>query len=205
MKPKVAIIYHSESGATEQLAHGIADGVVMEHGVNAVLCKVRSTDIYDGRYVYEPLFREIDRATAMVFGSPTYMGSVSAQFKSFIDASSERWSAQTWAGKLAAGFTIGSWPSGDQLSTIQYLQVLASQHSMLWIGMNFAYSRDPETPNRLGAQSGLITQCNRDGKTHAEDIKAAKNYGRRIAKYSHRLASSGQNTIAQSIQDQIVA
>ena len=32
--------------------------------------------------------------------------------------------------KVAAGFTIGSNLSGDQLSSIQYLQIFANQHGM---------------------------------------------------------------------------
>ena len=53
-------------------------------------------------------------ADAIVFGSPTYMGNVSWQFKSFADASSKPWYGQAWKDKLAAGFTNSASINGDK-------------------------------------------------------------------------------------------
>ena len=92
----------------------------------------------------------------MIFGSPTFMGSVSAQFKAFADATGELWAEKIWSDKVAAGFTIGSNLSGDQLHTLQYLQVFANQHGMLWASLDIPGNCDPQKRNRLGAQSGLI-------------------------------------------------
>jgi hypothetical protein len=67
-------------------------------------------------------------ADAIVFGSPTYMGSVSWQFKKFADASSKPWFAQEWKDKLFAGFTNSASMNGDKFSTLTYLFTLAMQH-----------------------------------------------------------------------------
>ena len=41
-------------------------------------------------------------AKTIVFGSPTYMGSVSWQFKKFADSSSKAWFTGQWKDKLGA-------------------------------------------------------------------------------------------------------
>src|SRR3989344_4599174 len=43
-------------------------------------------------------------ASAIIFGSPTYMAGPSWQFKKFADASSKPWFSQAWKDKLFAGF-----------------------------------------------------------------------------------------------------
>ncbi|WKD29944.1 hypothetical protein NDQ72_08375 [Halomonas sp. KG2] len=42
------------------------------------------------------------------------------------------------------------------MNTLQYMQVFANQHGMLWGGLDIPGNYDPEMRNRLGAQSGLI-------------------------------------------------
>ena len=78
--------------------------------------------------------RDRAKADAIIFGSPTYMGSASAPMKAFMDASSKVWFTQGWKDKLAAGFTVSSNQSGDKLATLQQFVTFALQHSMLWIG-----------------------------------------------------------------------
>ena len=64
---------------------------------------------------------------AIVFGSPTYMGSVSWQFKKFADASSKRWFTRAWQDKFFAGFSVSASLNGDKGTTLSYLTVLAAQ------------------------------------------------------------------------------
>jgi len=75
----------------------------------------------------DPVFAQLDASDAIIFGTPTYMGGPSAQFKAFADACGGKWYAGAWRDKLAAGFTISSGPSGDKLSTLHYLFTLAMQ------------------------------------------------------------------------------
>ena len=50
----------------------------------------------------------LDAADAIIFGSPTYMGMASWQFKKFADATSKRWFTSAWKDKVAGGFTISA-------------------------------------------------------------------------------------------------
>ena len=181
----VAVVYHSVTGTTAGLAEAAVQGAGSIAGVRAFSVRIEGGDIHEGRYGNTSALKALGGADAIIFGSPTFMGSVSAQFKAFADATSEFWFQRHWAGKLAAGFTIGNNPSGDQLNTIQYLSTLASQHGMLWVGIDLPGGYDPEGRNRLGAQGGLIAHA-RDGALDPVDIATASYLGSRVAALSRR-------------------
>jgi multimeric flavodoxin WrbA len=158
-------------------------------GVRAFPVRIEGRDIVEGRYRNADALDALTKADALLFGSPTFMGCVSAQFKAFADASSELWFQRRWAGKIAAGLTVGNNPSGDQLSTIQYLGTLANQHGMLWIGLDLPGGFDPQGRNRMGAQSGLIAHAP-GGIVDARDVETARYLGARVADYAARLTGA---------------
>ena len=129
----------------------------------------------------------LDAADAIIFGSPTYMGMASWQFKKFADATSKRWFSSAWKDKVAGGFTISASPSGDKLSTIQYFITLAMQQGMVWVGQP---SLNDGTINRIGSNSGLMAQV---GATSPAadipqgDLDTAKAYGERVAHVASKL------------------
>ncbi|MEM0912745.1 MAG: flavodoxin family protein [Pseudomonadota bacterium] len=179
--PKIVIIFHSSTGTTKRLAHAIAKGVDNQQLGSSQLIEIIGQDIQHGRYLNQATLSAITEADAVIWGSPTYMGSVSAQFKSFADATGDVWDNQLWAGKLAAGFTIGANYCGDQLMTLQYMQVLASQHGMIWIGLDIAGGQDTQGRNRLGTQIGLASQT-RDTDVPDIDLITAEYLGGRVAR-----------------------
>ncbi|MBW7969035.1 flavodoxin family protein [Bradyrhizobium sp. BR 10289] len=176
--PLLAIIYFSISGTTETLAHAVARGAA---GMAEIaLCRITGDDIVSGRFRNDGLLETIDRASAVAFGSPTYMGGPAAQFKAFADASSERWSEQRWANKIAGGFTTGACAAGDQLHTLTYFSILAAQHGMLWCGLDIPGGEDPAGRNRLGSQLGLATHPV-GGALPQSDVSTAEYLGGRLA------------------------
>jgi len=189
-KQKVAVIYHTVTGTTELLAHAISDGINSIRNVEAIEFKILGLDILEGRFINEQALEIVTGANGVVFGSPTLMGNVSSQFKAFADASSDLWVDKKWAGKVAAGFTIGSNLSGDQLSSIQYLQIFASQHGMLWTSIDIPGGYDPQDRNRLGAQSGLIAHTT-DSRVNSIDLETARHLGARVARFAKVVSESG--------------
>ena len=124
----------------------------------------------------------------IVFGSPTYMGTVSWQFKKFADASSKAWFTQGWKDKLFAGFTNSASMNGDKHSTLYYFMTLAMQHSGLWVGTgmmpsnNKAATRD--SINYVASSAGLMTTTPSDAgvdEIPGGDIAIAKKFGVRLA------------------------
>ncbi|EHR1163976.1 flavodoxin family protein [Vibrio parahaemolyticus] len=183
---KIAIIYFSKTDVTGQLARAIAAGVeqqgIKQQGECEILShRIEGSEIIEGRFVKPNLMDELAECDAIIFGSPTYMGGVVAQFKAFADASSESWYHQKWANKVAAGFTSGGALNGDQSCTLQYLQTFAYQHGMMWVGLDKISNSGEQNLNRYGVQGGIVAQGGADGQLHASDVATAEYLGKRVA------------------------
>lgn len=182
---KIAVVYFSKTDITHQLAQAIIAGIHAQD-VQVVEHRIEGAAIIEGRFEHPELFEALFSCDAIIFGSPTYMGGVSAQFKAFADASSEFWADQRWANKLAAGFTSGGGYNGDQSSTLQYLTTFAAQHGMLWLNLDVAGGFSPQGLNRLGQQSGIVAQ-GMEGQAHPSDLATAQYLGERVAHWVTRL------------------
>ncbi|HCH1472734.1 TPA: flavodoxin family protein [Vibrio parahaemolyticus] len=191
---KIAIIYFSKTDVTGQLARAIAAGVeqqgIKQQGECEILShRIEGSEIIEGRFVKPNLMDELAECDAIIFGSPTYMGGVAAQFKAFADASSESWYHQKWANKVAAGFTSGGALNGDQSCTLQYLQTFAYQHGMMWVGLDKISNSGEQNLNRYGVQGGIVAQGGADGQLHASDVATAEYLGKRVATLVDKLST----------------
>ncbi|EHH3730730.1 TPA: flavodoxin family protein [Vibrio parahaemolyticus] len=191
---KIAIIYFSKTDVTGQLARAIAAGVeqqgIKQQGECEILShRIEGSEIIEGRFVKPNLMDELAECDAIIFGSPTYMGGVAAQFKAFADASSESWYHQKWANKVAAGFTSGGALNGDQSCSLQYLQTFAYQHGMMWVGLDKISNSGEQNLNRYGVQGGIVAQGGADGQLHASDVATAEYLGKRVAMLVDKLST----------------
>ena len=176
----VAVVYHSGYGHTAEVAKAVAHGANLVEGIRAKLIRVEDIEKH---------WQDLDEAEAIIFGAPTYMGSVSAPFKAFMDASSKVWYTQGWKDKIAAGFTHSASQGGDKYNTITQLFTLAMQHGMIWAGLGLMPGNNSSKGslndlNRLGSFTGAMTQSNVDQGAEAipaSDLKTAEHLGRRVA------------------------
>lgn len=174
----IGIVYFSQTDVTGQLVRA-AVGQWQELGVQVVVHQIKGMEIVEGRFVNVSIMEDLKACDAIVFASPTYMGGPAAQFKAFADATSDFWLGQDWAGKLAAGMTCGSAYNGDQSATLQYFSTLASQHGMLWLGLDVTHVDVQTGLNRLGCHLG-VTAHSPDGKVDDGDLNTARYLARRI-------------------------
>jgi multimeric flavodoxin WrbA len=181
----VAIVYHSGYGHTQALAEAVASGARAVPGTRVSLIPVAEA---------EARAAELDAADAIVFGSPTYMGGVSADFAKFKDWTSGRWMEGKWRNKLAAGFTVSASWNGDKHNTLYQLLTLAVQHGMVWVGLGLPpgnnHSKGSSADlNRVGASIGAMAQANADQGVEgigASDFKTFEELGRRVAEATRR-------------------
>lgn len=186
----VAILCHSGFGHTTNVAQAVIAGIDAIEDVSSSLVEIDS----DGELSDEQ-WDTLDSADAIIFGSPTYMGMASWQFKKVADASSKRWFTQEWKNKLAAGFTNSASMNGDKHSTLHYFMTLAMQHSMIWVGSGLMPSNSKAATrddiNYVGSFSGLMTTSPSDASVEEApprgDIETAKLFGQRIAEVTRDL------------------
>jgi NAD(P)H dehydrogenase (quinone) len=186
----IAIIYFSGSGHTHLMAEAVAAGTQKVTDTSVQLLRITGEQIVNGRWKDDAMLETLNQADAIVFGSPTYMGGVAAQFKAFIDAVSSVWVQQGWKDKIAGGFTHSGSPSGDKQGTLLYLAINAAQHSMIWVGA--AELPQPNGVNRLGSHLGVMGQATPDFSGNAPveidpgDRLSCELFGERIARSAQR-------------------
>ncbi len=185
----VGIVFHSSTGYTRLLADAVAEGVVRTDGISVTSLEVKGGDIAEGRFANDELLAALDACDALIFGTPTYMGAVSAQMKAFMDACLSRWYERAWSGKIGAAFTVSSTPSGDKLNALYDLFVFGMQMGMIWVGQD-------ESPlggtgaNRLGIYVGAAGQPDYEAKPPAlmaGDAEGGSLLGARVAALAERL------------------
>lgn len=183
------VVYHSGYGHTERMATAIAEGA------SAALIGIDT----DGN-IPDPAWETLARADAILFGSPTYMGGPSWQFKKFADASSKIWFESGWRNKLFGGFTNSASLNGDKLNTLEYFFLLAGQHSGIWVSMDIkpanvkASVRDDL--NRMGSYIAPMAQTPADASPDdmsPGDLETARRYGARVATIAGQFRS-GQSS-----------
>ncbi|MFG1295999.1 MULTISPECIES: flavodoxin family protein [Xanthobacter] len=185
-KPVVAIVYHSGYGHTKAQAEAVLAGVKEVEAVDGVLISVDDVDAN---------WEVLDGAAAIIFGSPIYMGNVSAAFQGFAEKSSKRWMSLAWKDKLAAGFVNSGSQNGDKLQGLQALITLSQQHGMIWVGLGLHPGNNSSTAsvndlNRLGGFGGAFAQSNVDQGADVmppeADRKTAAHLGKRVAEAAVR-------------------
>lgn len=181
---RIAVAFHSGYGHTARQANAVAEGAgSFPHTVTDL---VRVDDPDD-----ESLWETLNSADAIIFGTPTYMGSPSAVFKAFAERTSKILADDLrWRDKIAAGFTTSGGKSGDKFNTLVDLTVLAAQHGMIWVGLDLpagwsTSTGSAEDLNRIGSWLGAMAQADADrGPDVAppdSDLRTAFRLGERVA------------------------
>lgn len=180
---RVAIAYHSGFGHTAKQAEAVARGAASVPGTEVSLHDVGAPT--------DEVWAALDRADAIVFGAPTYMGGPSAAFKTFAEGTATAWADNLrWKDKVAAGFTNSQNIHGDKLNTLISFAILAAQHGMHWVSLGLypgwnTSGGSSEDLNRLGSFLGAMAQSNGDeGPEIApprSDLDTAAALGRRVA------------------------
>ena len=180
----IVIVYHSGYGHTQKVAEAVAAG-----SRGTLLAIDAEGNLPAGGW------ERLAAADAIVFGSPTYMGGPSWQFKKFADTSSKAWFHKQWRNKIAAGFTNSATLNGDKFSTINYFFTLSQQHGMFWVGMGMhapnAKASTRDDINNVGGYAGLMTVTPSDASADEMvpgDLSTARAFGERLVEALQKLA-----------------
>jgi NAD(P)H dehydrogenase (quinone) len=185
--PTIAIVYHSTYGHTKLLAEAVQRGAQSFSGATVRLLTAEEAAAN---------LDSLDSADAILLGCPTYMGSMSAGMKTFIEAAAKKWFTLAWKDKIAGAFTNSSSFSGDKLNTLVGLVINAMQHGMIYVGLGMNPSANrpsdmetlngpgPDAHNRAGSFIGPMSASFQVPPPDAPgrgDLETAELYGLRIA------------------------
>ncbi len=122
---KVSIVFHSVSGNNYLIAKAFYDSL-KNRNIDVNLFKVRDDDFeklantfeFAKKYKDEIMsvslydFKELLDSDAIILGSPTYFGNVSAEMKSFMDEFADYWTDAKFYGKKLFAFACAGTPEG---------------------------------------------------------------------------------------------
>jgi len=194
---KIVVVYHSGYGHTVKIAEAVARGAEAINGASVELVTAEEAP---------RRWELLDGADAIIMGAPTYMGSLSAPFKTFMHETSHIHSAEKrWEGKVAAGFTNGASRGGDKQNSLVQLMTFAAQHQMHWVnlGLNYGNNRSYTSEDILNRDSytlGMAGQADMDQSGDvappSSDLRTAEFLGRRVAEVTQEL-SVGRTTLGR--------
>jgi NAD(P)H dehydrogenase (quinone) len=184
---RISIVYDSGYGHTARVAEVVADGAREIEGSQVALMAIADSKVD---------WASLEKSDAIIFGSPTYSGMVSARFKQFCeDSTKTAWFEQKWRNKISAGFTNSGAQHGDKLNSLVSMALFAAQHGMIWVGLdlmpgNASSTGSVDDLNRHGSWLGVMTQSNNDQGVDVtpieSDLKTAAYLGKRVAEITGR-------------------
>lgn len=82
----------------------------------------------------EDAFKKVERADFVIFGSPVYFGSMTAQLKAFFDKTRAIRGEKAWLYKPMAAVSVGASKYGGQERTVDHIHASALIHGMEVVG-----------------------------------------------------------------------
>ncbi|MFW9767437.1 MAG: NAD(P)H:quinone oxidoreductase [Candidatus Thorarchaeota archaeon] len=130
---------------------------------------------------------ELPNYDAIIFGSPTRYGNMTAQMKNFIDQTGPLWMEGKLANKIAGVFTGSATMHGGQETTNLTIMITLMHHGMIIVPLGYTI---PEVSTTVagGTPYGPSVLAGPDGSRQADDVerKIAREYGKRIAEVTRK-------------------
>ncbi len=200
---KILVLFYSTYGHIYQMAKAVVEGAKQIDGIEVALKQVPETLSPEiiaamGATEAKKAFAEVPIATvndlteadAIIFGTPTRFGSMTAQMKAFLDATGGLWAKSALVGKIGSVFTSSSTQHGGQESTILSFHTVLLHHGMLIAGLPFAFAGLTSMAEITGGSPyGASTITGGDGSRmpSANELDGARYQGRHVASLLARM------------------
>ncbi len=196
---KVLVLYYSSYGHVETMAKEVVKGASSVAGVTVTLKRVPETMPDDvAKKAGIKLDQQADVATtnelgdydAIIFGTPTRFGNMSAQMRNFLDQTGKLWVDGALIGKIGSVFTSTGTGGGNETTITSFWHTLA-HHGFLITGVPYAEKGLSDiSVMRGGSPYGAGTIAGADGSRTPSDIErqTARYQGQHVAKLAKRLA-----------------
>jgi NAD(P)H dehydrogenase (quinone) len=198
---KVLVLYYSMYGHIEKMAEAIAEGARSVDGVEATIKRVpeiipeeraRSMGIKLEQAAPVATTEELPDYDAIIFGTPTRFGNMTAQMRYFLDQTGKLWINGSLIGKPASVFTSTNTQHGGQETTITSFHSTLLHHGMVIVGVPYSCKGITlMTEVSGGSPYGASTLAGADGKRmpSANELEVARFQGSHVARIAQRLAA----------------
>lgn len=197
---KVLVLYYSAYGHIEAMAHAIADGA-REGGAEVAVKRVPETvslDIArDAHFKLDqsaPLahIEELEHFDAIIVGTGTRFGRMSAQMAAFLDQAGGLWARGALNGKVGGAFTSSATQHGGQETTLFSIITNLLHFGMTIVGLPYSHPGQMSIDEIVGgAPYGATTVAGADGSRTPSliDLAGARHQGKLVAEAARRLTA----------------
>ena len=197
-KTKVLIVFYSRNSSTEMLAKAVAEGA-LEAGAEVRMRRVREVvgpdvmrqapgwleNATEMNAKYEaPTEADAEWADAIVFGTPTRFGSISAELKAYIDGLGGLWFAGKLNGKVGSVFGSTSSRHGGNEATLLATYAPMAHLGLIIVPLGYADA----AMFKAGTPYGATHVSQRDAvKPDDDHLAVARFQGRRVTTIARAL------------------
>ena len=200
---KVNIVFYSMYGHIYRMAEAVAEGARQVSGAEVglfqvpetlsseILAKMGATEAKKA-FAHIPVatMDTLSKADAVIFGTPTRFGMMTAQMRSFLDATGGLWVEGALIGKVGSVFASSATQHGGQESTILSFHTTLLHQGMIIVGVPYSEKRQM-TLNEItgGSPYGASTIAWGDGSRlpSENELAIARFQGKHVAEITKRL------------------
>ena len=206
MSTKIQVIFHSLHGHVYELAESVADGAREIHDSEVELLQVAETlpaevlekmgaietkKAFENVPVADP--KRMAEADAIILGSPTRYGSVTAQMRAFLDNTVGLWSSGALIGKVGSAFTSTASQHGGQETTLLTVATFFYHQGMLIAGVPYSVTELVNMDEITGGTpygASTIAGPKGERKPTANELIIARAQGRHVAQIASKLKAT---------------
>lgn len=204
---KIHIIFHSLYCHVYRMAEAVAEGARQVSGAEVSLFQIAETlspellakvGATEGKKAFAHIpvatMDALSEADAVIFGTPTRYGMMTAQMRSFLDATGRLWVEGKMIGKIGSVFTSTATQHGGQESTILSFHTTLLHLGMIIVGLPYSEKRQMTLDEITGGSPyGASTITGGDGSRlpTENELAIAGFQGRHVAEITRRFAGRG--------------
>lgn len=195
---KVLVLYYSAYGHIETMAYAVAEGV-REAGAEVVVKRV--PELVPEEVAKRSGFKldqsapiatveELPEYDAIIFGTGTRYGNMTAQMKNFIDQTGSLWASGALVGKVGSVFSSSATQHGGQESTILTFHPVLLHLGFIIVGLPYAFQGQMGVTEVMGnSPYGASTIAGGDGSRQPSqvELEGARYQGRHVAQIATKL------------------
>lgn len=197
---KVLVLYYSSYGHIETMAYAVAEGA-REAGAAVVVKRVpelvpddvaRNSGYKMDQRAPIATVEELPEYDAIIFGTGTRYGNMTAQMKNFIDQTGSLWSSGALVGKVGSVFSSSATQHGGQESTILTFHPVLLHLGFVVVGLPYSFQGQMGVSEVMGGTPyGASTIADGDGSRQPSQIEldGARFQGRHVAEIATKLSA----------------
>ena len=199
---KILVLYYSMYGHVERMAEAVAEGaravarteVTVKRVPELVPAEVlRKSGAKTDQPAPVAEVAELANYDAILFGTPTRFGNMTAQMRNFLDQAGGLWVKGALIGKVGSVFTSTGTQHGGQETTITSTHTTLLHLGMIIVGVPYSCT-ELSTMSEItgGSPYGAGTLAGADGKRQPSEneLAIARFQGRHVAEIAARLTRS---------------